>query len=94
MKPYCIQLAPLRMYTRNSAAASFSATLRFPTRKKIRQRGERSSGLEQSGMYFVGQAARPGPPTRAVFAWWGGKPINSAERQYQAPDNFLIEPNA
>jgi len=35
MKPYCIQLTPLRMYARNSAAKPFSATLRFPAQKKV-----------------------------------------------------------
>jgi hypothetical protein len=35
MKPYCIQLAPPRMYARNSAAAPFGATLLFPTHKNF-----------------------------------------------------------
>src|SRR5258708_1107742 len=29
-------------------------------------------------------AARPGPPTRAIFAWWGGKPTCAPSRLLQA----------
>jgi hypothetical protein len=50
MKPYCIQLTPLRMYARNSAAIPFR--LHYPSQRANKtQCGDILSGLERSILF-------------------------------------------